>query len=218
MNLNTPLLLSFLIANVFLIGVFATIAVRHALAHFRPRPHDEAPAPKPVRDQAHLSPAAKERLMKAAEVHFEAVLTHAAGEFHRDLKATADKLNKQLTVMGATVIEQETKQYRANLAALNKQLETALTTSQNDLLTVQASTKTKLVEEQAALDAKLAQDLAAEKERLLAQIDTKLADAVSSFLIETLQHNVDLGAQTAYLTSMLDEHKAELAKELTREA
>jgi hypothetical protein len=48
-------------------------------------------------------------------------------------------------------------------------------------------------------------------------MDTKLADAVTSFLMETLQHNVDLGAQSAYLTAMLDEHKDELVKGVKHE-
>ena len=58
---------------------------------------------------------------------------------------------------------------------------------------------------------------AAEKQQLIAQIDTKLADAVTSFLVETLGHNVDLGAQSDYLISVLDEHKAEFTKRVTDE-
>jgi hypothetical protein len=45
-----------------------------------------------------------------------------------------------------------------------------------------------------------------------------LADAVASFLIETMQHNVDLGAQSTYLTTMLEEHKTELTKGIIDEA
>jgi hypothetical protein len=41
-----------------------------------------------------------------------------------------------------------------------------------------------------------------------------LGDAVASFLIDTLQHEVDLGAQTNYLIKTLDEHKDELKKEV----
>jgi hypothetical protein len=54
--------------------------------------------------------------------------------------------------------------------------------------------------------------VAAEKQKMIELMDTKLADAVGSFLVETLQHNIDLGAQTAYLTAQLEEHKAELVK------
>jgi hypothetical protein len=37
---------------------------------------------------------------------------------------------------------------------------------------------------------------------------------VASFLNETLQHNVDLGGQTEYLLSMLEEHKADFIREV----
>lgn len=68
------------------------------------------------------------------------------------------------------------------------------------------------------LKQKLSEEVADEKAQLLKQIDTKLADAVTSFLVETLQHNVDLGAQSDYLTSKLEEHKDELRKEAGDEA
>ena len=55
-------------------------------------------------------------------------------------------------------------------------------------------------------------EITAEKEVLIKLANAKLADAVASFLIETLGHNVDLGAQSAYLTEMLEEHKDEILK------
>jgi F0F1-type ATP synthase membrane subunit b/b' len=64
------------------------------------------------------------------------------------------------------------------------------------------------------LKAKMEQEIAAEKQRLVRQIDAKLADAVGSFLLETLRHNVDLGSQKDYLVAMLEEHKADFIKEV----
>jgi hypothetical protein len=57
-----------------------------------------------------------------------------------------------------------------------------------------------------------------EKKRafLAAQLEEKLSDAVSSFLLEALQHSVDLGAQAQYLTTVLEEHKAELIEGVKR--
>jgi len=75
-----------------------------------------------------------------------------------------------------------------------------------------------MAKKQAELEAKLKEEIAAEKKQLVQQLDTKLSDAVASFLLETMQHEVDLGSQSAYLTKMLDEHKAELIKELMDEA
>jgi phenylpyruvate tautomerase PptA (4-oxalocrotonate tautomerase family) len=68
------------------------------------------------------------------------------------------------------------------------------------------------------MQARLAEELANEKQRLAQLLDTKLADAVASFLVETLGKEVDLGAQAAYLTSMLEAHKDELIKGVTDEA
>jgi antitoxin component of RelBE/YafQ-DinJ toxin-antitoxin module len=64
------------------------------------------------------------------------------------------------------------------------------------------------------IKARIDQELTAERQKLVTQIDTKLADAVASFLNETLQHNVDLGGQTEYLLSMLEEHKADFIREV----
>ena len=92
-----------------------------------------------------------------------------------------------------------------------------LTTAQAGVESHQADLTTKLEQHHAEMEAKLSEEIAAEKQRLIEQIDTKIADTVTSFIIETMQHNVDLGAQGAYLTSMLEEHKAELAKGISDE-
>jgi hypothetical protein len=66
--------------------------------------------------------------------------------------------------------------------------------------------------------AKITQELEADKQRLIQQIDTKLADAVGSFLVEALGNNVDLGSQNAYLAQLLEEHKGEFKKEVSADA
>ena len=55
----------------------------------------------------------------------------------------------------------------------------------------------------------------AEKKQIMARIDTKLSDSVASFLLETLGHEVDLGAQQTYLTKMLEEHKDDFKRSLS---
>jgi F0F1-type ATP synthase membrane subunit b/b' len=118
----------------------------------------------------------------------------------------------------AETIHSETQRYHASLNTLRNQAETTIGGAQTEIAKHQTELETKLAELKAELEPKLVKEIAAEKLHLIQQIDTKLADAVASFLVETLQHNVDLGAQSAYLTAMLDEHKAELVKEITDEA
>lgn len=206
----------FLYVNVFVIGALFAVGVRHAFAHFRPHPDDKkAHAP----DQTpHLSPAVKEKLLETAEANFQKVLEHSAGDLQDDLQKTAEKLNSELTKLGNQVVGAEMQRYQASLETLRKQTEAAIGSSNTDIATHQADLKDKLTKRQEELQAKLEADMAAEKQHLLEQIDTKLADAVASFLIETLQHDVDLGSQSTYLVKMLDEHKEDFAKGIKDDA
>lgn len=194
----------FLLVNVFIMGALAAVAVRHGLAHFRPAKHD---AEKHVAPQGgHIPPAMREQLLKAAEENFKAVLDKSGTELDHDLQATTMALNKQLEKLGSEVVTSETERFHTILQDLRAQAETIVTSAQ-----------TEIAGHQTEIKAKLTESMEAEKKRLIDQIDTKLADAVASFLTETLQHNIDLGAQSSYLTTLLEEHKAELIKGISDE-
>jgi len=213
--MNTTLLQFGLYLNIFVIGVLAAIGARHAWAHFHPqkeeKPHPQAPT-------IHLDPEVREKLLADAQNKFQAEVNHAAADLHKDLMTTVGQLSAQLDKLGQSIIADEMARYRGDLETLRKQAESCLTNAQAEINNHQNDLKTKLAESHAQLETKLNEEMAAEKERLVAQIDTKLADAVTSFLDETLQHNVDLGAQSAYLLKMLDEHKAELINGVKDEA
>jgi F0F1-type ATP synthase membrane subunit b/b' len=204
MKLSTFLQL-FLLFDVFLMGVLAATAVKHAYAHFRPPPQPEKPH-SPAQG-AHLPAATREQLLQTAQTNFQKVLDHSAAQLEEDLETTAARLNKTLEQLGGVVIGNELERYRKELIQLRKQAETDM-----------GGIRTEMEKHQAELKDKLAKEVAAEKQILLRQIDTKLADAVGSFLVETLQHNVDLGAQSSYLTALLEEHKDDFTKEVADEA
>ena len=199
----------FIILNVFIMGILVAIAARHAYAHFHPAPTEPGnPHPaRPTYQAVHLSPQVKEGLLKKAQSNFQSVLDHTTAELQRDLTSTAGQLNRQLKKIGSDVVNSETKRYQVMLEDFRLQAETAIRTSQSEI-----------GGHQVELKAKLDERIAAEEQQLLQQIDTKLGDAVASFLLETLQHNVDLGAQSAYLTATLDQHKADFTREVGHEA
>lgn len=136
----------------------------------------------------------------------------------------------------AAEITQYIEEHKEKLGKLHEQTDTIIHSTNADITEYKNELKKKLeylhqqaddaisdvsgeiTEYKEDLKQKLAAEVAEEKQQLLKQIDTKLADAVTSFLLETLQHNVDLGAQSSYLTSVLEEHKDELAKEAGNEA
>ena len=206
--MNQVLLQSFLYINVFLVGALTAIALQHAYAHFRPRRSVE----RKIRPVPGLSQAMRKQIIEAAQADFEAVLEKSAVELQRELHRTAVSLNQRIAKTGSEVVSYEMERYRNQLADLRKQTEAAIGGAEKEVSEHQAELRNKYAEKQAELEAKLAEEMAIEKQRLVEQMDTKLADAVASFLTDTLQHDVDLGAQSRYLISMLEEHKAELRK------
>jgi uncharacterized membrane protein len=196
-----------LIITCVAIGVFGVLAVEHALAHFRPHSHDAEHTQSHAAPQGgHLSPAIREKLLEDAKKDFERVLRQSAAELQADLQSTAADIKQQVEKLGTDAVAKELENYRAKIAELQQQTEATI-----------GGVHQQITSHQEDLKAKMTEEIAAEKQRMVEQMDTKLADAVTSFLTETLQHDVDLGAQTTYLTKMLEEHKAELTKGVTGE-
>lgn len=202
----------FLIINVFLIGAATAVAIRHAYAHFKPQTHDAEHPHHTAAQQAHVSPQVKARLMKAAEAKMEAALERSAIQFEKSLQETTGRLDRQLERLGSKIISDEMARYSKALEELQARTQLSIGGAQSEIDQHQADLKTKLAERQAELEAQLAAEMDAKKAQLTEELDTKLADAVASFLIETLPHDVDLGAQSAYLTRMLEEHKEDITQ------
>jgi hypothetical protein len=197
----------FLFVDVFFGGVLAAIALRHARAHFNPVKHDaQSSTPKlPVLED--LPASVKENLIKSSQEKYETILNQAALSLDHNLQSTAEQIDNLIKKLATEIISSELERYRADLGKLHFQAE-------KDLGTV----KTNMDGYQEQIKVQIAQELEAEKQRLVKQIDTKLADAVGSFLVDALQHNVDLGSQGPYLISLLEEHKADFIKEVGDES
>ncbi len=214
--MNGGILQAFLLLNVFLIGIASVIAFRHAYAHFWPHKHDaEHRAPQPVMK---IPPAVREEMLAQAQTKYQKILDDAAGQLQLDLSKTTVVLNKELSTLGAEIINDEMKRYRDSLNQLQMHTEEAIATTKHELSKHNDDLQKTMAEQQQAALARMNEEVAAEKERILSQIDTKLADAAASFLLETMGHDVDLGAQTAYLTSMIEKHKDEFKNEVHHES
>ncbi len=213
----TPALLQILLmANFFIMGLVAAAAIRHAYAHFHPE-HHEAEHARATSEVVHVPPAVKQRLLETAESNFQKVLERTAIALQGELDNTSKHINAELEKFGAKIINDEMTRYNQDLDKLMHQTEVSLNSAQTDIDKHQAELTSKIAEQQTILEAQLAEKMAAQEQTMLQNLDTKLADAVASFLTETLQHNVDLGAQSTYLTTMLDEHKAEIIGGVSRE-
>ncbi len=211
-----------LMTTIFLIGILTAVGFRHAREHFKPQTPEpeEIHSKQTVKKQApevHLSPAIKERLLMASQTHLQAVLNRSASELQHDLRNTSMHLNQQLRKLGAEIVSDEMKRYHNGLDQLRKQAEKTIVDATSEIAKHQADLKAKIDEQQTRLEKELNDKIASEKQLVTSQLDTKIADILTSFLTESLQHNIDLGSQNDYLLDTLKNHKAELIKEITDE-
>jgi hypothetical protein len=201
-------LVIFLLVDVLMIGIFAPMAIRHAQAHFWHKKQEGTGGTKQhgAVQNGHLPPSIREHLLEEAQRNFQHVLDTSAKELQQDLAGTTLEIHKLVEKMGTEAVASELENYRTRLAELQKKTEEDM-----------AGMRETIAAQQEELKAKVAADIQAEKQRLLSQIDTRLGDAVTSFLLDAMQYEVDLGAQGPYLTKLLEAHKDEFKKEVSDE-
>lgn len=195
----------FLYLDVFIIGALFSIGLRHAYAHFRPTKPEKTP--KSSNPDAHLSTEEREKLLAKSSDRFQHVIDHAAEQLEHELSSTGDRINTTVKKLAADIITKELESFQSMFRQYQEQASKELNEGKSET--------DKYKEE---LRAKVAEDIEKEKQQLIELLDQRLADSVISFLTETLQHEVDLGAQTDYLMSQLEAHKDELKKAVGSEA
>jgi peptidoglycan DL-endopeptidase CwlO len=206
-----------LLVTFFLVGAISVVAARHAYAHFSSRNQENERSRRTPPQPIEIPPEVKELLLKSTQAKFHSILNHSAAELEYDLKNTVSKLNNRLDKLSSEIVSDEMKRYRMDLDKLRLQTEDNINTAQTEIKEHQIELKAKIDEKRVELEAKLAEEITAEKQVIIQRVESKLGDAVASFLLETLGHNVDLGSQSAYLTAMLEEHKDEIIKGINDE-
>ncbi len=219
------LLQIFLVINAFILGVVVTLAVQYFAEHRRSKAKKQA-TQATASEVAPVSPAARERITKQAEANFQGIVNRSALQLQHDLGDTTTELNKLLEKFGGEVLDDEIKLFKANVADIRSTTQGSLTGAQEQIVTQQteilkslavrqAELDAKLTQRQAVLEAEMDQSFAVQKENLTNQLNNKMNDAVLGFLLETLGHDVDLGAQSDYLLATLEANKASLIQSAT---
>lgn len=203
---GNSLLLFFLFAQVFIMGILAAIGVRYVLSHSRTVQEEPEPEQQPL-PRIDIPPDVKERLLHASQAQFQAALKQSSVNLQKDLDVSAGHINNLVMRLASDIIAGEMEKYRLQLSQLHNQAEVEM-----------SGISKEISKHQDELKAKMANEIEAEKQRLIKQIDARLGDAVGSFLLEALQHNVDLGNQGSYLVGLLEEHKSDFVKEVDDEA
>ena len=171
----------------------------------------------------HLEELGNDIVHKESE-RYRSELAHLYGHAEKDVATSVEAVNmlvnqhrQQLEALSGQT-EQTISAANQDIEAYKQALRAKLDTLYRQADTAISDASSEIVAHTNELKQQLSKEVAAEKQQLIQQFETRLADAVTSFLVETLGHNIDLGAQTSYLSAMLDEHKDELVKGLKDEA
>lgn len=203
--MNTLFPIVFLLVNVFAIGVLAVLALQYWRAHRAAKRRFLA-----IPSATELPTEVKQRLLQAAELDFQNVLNRTGHELQRDQLQLADHLNDRLDKLGNAIVDEEMKRYRAKLYELTTKAKNTLENAQTETQAHQNEINAAIEKRRSEIEAQLLTSAQADRDKLREQLDVKLSDAVMAFLMETLRHGIDIGAQRNYLLSQLEEHKQEL--------
>ncbi len=209
---NTYLQL-FLGLNAFILGVIATLAYHHWHKHIRPGTDTQTPE---VTDATHLAlpEGFKEELLRASARDLGATLRSTRENFEKDLDKTAEHINGLLEKFGTDIVDDEMNLFQTRLKEIRESTTEKIGATQTQTAEHQQELEAAIQARRVELEAAMQAEIAAEKQRVIAVLDTKLSNAVTSFLLESLEGEVDLGAQTPHLIAELEAHKDELIKEV----
>ena len=131
------------------------------------------------------------------------VAGEASQRFKKSLENNVDQLSVKISDMATNSLSGEFEKYQISLQALRDQSIQEFSKLQKEL----DDRRTQLTEH-------LDKVIQTEGEKRLTALDTRMNDVISSYLIESLGSQVDLGAQSAYIFETLEKHKAEIKKDI----
>jgi len=146
-------------------------------------------------DMAGVGAEAREGLQKTVVQSSELLRT--------SLAATIKGLNEKTEEMATMTLSQEFEKYQASFGALREETIKEF----NDLQKQLDKRRGELMVELESLVAK-------DREERVDAFNARIADVVSSYLVEALDKGVDLGAQSKYIIYTLEAHKEDIKKDI----
>jgi len=138
-----------------------------------------------------------------AEADLAAAAAQSSDDFHAMLDATMTELNTKAKDMITQTLSKEFEAYHNSLAKVRTQTLKEFT----DIKKASDEQKKNLQDE---FEAKVT----AQEALRLDQFNQRLDDIVSSYIVESLEHNVDLGAQMKYIIASLESRKEDIKKDV----
>lgn len=140
---------------------------------------------------------------QAVEAKAEVLLVEAVDKAAAKLQTSLGKTSEIMAKNIETATAQELQKYHANLEQLTQQSVAVFNQLQADV-----------EQRRAELFKQLETEVAAEREKRMDNFNAKLNDVVTSYLLESLGSQVDLGAEAPYIFEVLAAHKEDIKRDV----
>lgn len=127
----------------------------------------------------------------------------AAKQFEESLSKTVPKLVADIDEVNTKAMKEEFEKYRANIQALSAE-------AMQDQFQLQQEVADHRKELMEALD----KEVVTQYKKRMGEFDSRLSNVISSYIIDTLGQQADLGAQFPYLLSRLEAQKEQIKKDM----
>jgi hypothetical protein len=138
-----------------------------------------------------------------AQADLEAAVAQSSEDLRTMLDVTMKGMNTKVKVMIAETLSKEFQLYHRSLADIREKTLTEFTHLKKQL----DSEKQQLLTE---FESTIKQEQAAQMDAF----NNRLDDVVSSYIAESLEHNVDLGSQMKYILASLESKKDDIKKDV----
>lgn len=145
-------------------------------------------------------------LRNHASLYLQNSLQKISQELEDSIGKSYQDMSLQIEKAAAGIINGELEQYRQTIAQA-REAAVGVTNDTHDLL---ARIRTDV--EQRAHEA-----VSEEKQKVMRRIDTQLADVITTYLLDAMEENVDLGAQSEFIFRKLEERKEEMKQDINDE-
>lgn len=201
----------FLYLDVFIIGIVFSYALMHIRAHFKQdKPLVKTPPTShhPSNNNVNIFPhELREKLIDQTSERYQKVMDRSVEKLIAELSITTEKINQSAEKLSASIIQKRLEEFDS---LFKKYEESSIKELENS--------KTKTDELKNTMLKQINEEMDLRKQQLVHFVETKLSDTVIAFLLETMEHQVDLGSQVNYLISALDQHKEEFKQAIKDEA
>jgi len=138
-----------------------------------------------------------------ARAQMQQSTVRAAEQLQGTLTKTVEQIAEHLSDLANNDLSQEFEKYRISLEALRNE-------SIGEFNKLEKELEAKRNERLEQLD----KQIAAEYTRRIDVFNSRLNDVVANYLVEALGENVDLGAQSSYIFSVLEKHKDDIKRDM----